>query len=84
MSGDIEMSLTAAIVLALSTGASSQIIINQDVNPIKQVITSKSEKKPKLKTVIQNRPYFLLPITKQSFKQNRRKELKASARKKAK
>jgi hypothetical protein len=36
------------------------------------------------KKVVQNRERFLLPVTKQAFKQNQRKELKSSSRKKSK
>ena len=41
-------------------------------------------KKPLRKKFVQNRERFLLPVTKQTFKQNQRKELKSSSRKKSK
>jgi hypothetical protein len=62
------------------------------INPFSNPLSNNGEKnkkieqikKPHRKKLAQNRERFILPVTKQTFKQNQRKELKSSSRKKSK
>ncbi|MGL1956279.1 MAG: hypothetical protein OCD00_03030 [Colwellia sp.] len=74
------MSLLTSIALALGLSQSPAIILDPITNQVIKIKQNKSIKQTRMKKQSQ---HFLLPVTKQTFKQNQRKERKASARKKA-
>jgi len=80
------MSLVSAILLGLGLGNSPVIYENIQTPPRQQQARHATAKTKAIKRTRSPKPtqHFLLPVTKQTFKQNRRKELKASARKKNK
>lgn len=79
------MSLLASIALALGMSQTPVILLSGSGISTNQTIKikSKPDKRIKAERIRKHYQRFLLPVTKQTFKQNQRKELKKTARKKA-
>lgn len=78
--------ITAAILAMALGDAAEETLVASPESSQKATVSTSGDKKKRAgrKYSYPQKQYFLLPVTKQKFKQNRRKELKKSSRKKSK